>query len=221
VTDGEERLVAFLERARTRGYLGPGPVEDHLVHARGFVAVTEAGLGRPPAGAVDLGTGGGVPGLVLAAAWPDAAVTLIEAGERRARDLAEAAAELFGARVVVRHGRAEVFAHERGLREKAEVVTARGFASPAVVAEVATGFLAPGGVLVVSEPPGGEPSRWPEAPLAGLGLGPARLDSAAGATYVRLKKRSAADAQVPRPAHQLAKRPAWGRRVPRGTTGAG
>jgi hypothetical protein len=218
VNDGEERLVAFLERARTRGYLGPGPARSHLGHARGFVAVVEGRLGEAPARVVDLGTGGGVPGLVLAAAWPDAGVTLIEAGERRARDLREAAGELFGARVRVRHGRAEVVAHEPGLRESAGVVTARGFGAPAVVAEVGTGFLATGGLLVVSEPPGGDRSRWPDAALAELGLGPADLVQASGATFAVLRKERAAAGDIPRPTRQLVKRPGWGTNVPRGTS---
>ena len=38
-------------------------------------------------------------------------------------------------------------------REHFEVVTARSFAGPAVTAEIAAGFVAVGGVLVVSEPP--------------------------------------------------------------------
>jgi 16S rRNA (guanine527-N7)-methyltransferase len=209
VNDGEERLVAFLERARDRGYFGPGPVRDHLTHARGFVAVAEARLGRAPATVVDLGTGGGVPGLVVATAWPDASVTLIEAGERRARDLAEAAAELFGGRVVVRRARAELLAHEPPLREAAEVVTARGFGSPALVAEIGTGLLAPDGVLVVSEPPGGNSTRWPERPLAELGLSPADIRTASDATFAVLTKRTAADLAVPRSTTALAKRPRW------------
>ena len=64
----ESSLVAILEESRALGFLGPGPVEGHLPHSLAFAAAVE----DPPARAVDLGAGGGLPGLVLAALiWPD------------------------------------------------------------------------------------------------------------------------------------------------------
>jgi hypothetical protein len=209
VTDVGERLVAVLEHARDRGYLGPGPVATHVAHAHGFVALAERLLGHTPATAADLGSGGGVPGLVLAAAWPNCTVMLVEVGRRRAQDLTAAATELFDDRVEVVAERAEIVAHEPRARERFDLVTARSFGPPALTSEIGAGFVAPGGWLLVSEPPGGDVDRWPSHALRGLGFGPAVLETVHNLTFAALPKRQAAPAGIPRPTKPLVKRPAW------------
>jgi 16S rRNA (guanine527-N7)-methyltransferase len=212
----DARLAAVLERARAHGALGPGPVAPQIEHARGFVDVIATRLGDPT-WVVDLGSGGGVPGLVIASALPTARVTLVEAIARRARDLELAAAELFGTdgegpdrqRVRVVEDRAEVVAHWDEFREAADVATARGFGRPALVAEIATGFLRIGGVLVVSEPPAGRSDRWPPKRLRELGFGAPTIVPARGAHYAVMTKETAAPDDRPRPTKPLVKRPAW------------
>lgn len=73
---------------------------------------------------LDLGTGAGLPGIVLAIARPDLHVTLIEPLERRTRWLQATVDELELSQVSVRRGRAEDFAG----RLQAPVVTARAVA---------------------------------------------------------------------------------------------
>ena len=51
-----------------------------------------------------------------------------------------------------------------------DLVTARSFGAPAVVAECGAPFLRVGGRLVVSEPPSDGPTRWPVEGLAAVGL---------------------------------------------------
>lgn len=164
-------LVTVLTRARDLGFLGPGPVAGHLDHASGFLRA----VGGPPELMVDLGSGGGLPGLVLADAWPSARVALVDSNERRALFLAGAAAELGLDLVVVIHARAEEMGHDPAWRGQAEVVVARSFGAPAVTAECAAPLLQVGGRLVVSEPPPdpGAAERWPAEGLAVLGLRPA------------------------------------------------
>ena len=205
----EERLVALLEQARHRGYFGPGPIAAQIAHARGYVTVAERVLLRPPARVVDLGTGGGLPGLILAEEWPAAEVTCIEAVRRRATDLQAAAAELFGDRVTVIGERAEVVAHAPEWRERADLVTARGLGKPALAAEIAMGLAAIGGWLLVSEPPRGNPGRWPRAPLAALGWGPARIETVEVGTFAALAKALPAPPTIPRSTRPLVKHPAW------------
>ena len=163
-------LQAVLEEARSAGFLGPGPVEPHIEHALAFVGDLAA-----PALALDLGSGAGVPGLALAwLAWPDSHWVLLDAGQRRAVFLAEAIEQLgLEDRVRVVRARAEEAGRDPELRATCDLVTSRGFGPPAVVAECAAPFLRVGGQLVVSEPPGGAPSRWPAPELQVLGLEPA------------------------------------------------
>jgi 16S rRNA (guanine527-N7)-methyltransferase len=163
-------LDAVLERSRELGFLGPGPVAGHVEHARGFAG----GVDMPPQRFLDLGSGGGVPGLVLASLWPAADVTLLDAGERRCAFLTEAVHDLgWSERARIVRARAEEAGHLSELRGTFDLVVARGFGPPAVTAECGAPFLCVGGHLVVSEPPadaGQESQRWPESGIGGLGL---------------------------------------------------
>jgi 16S rRNA (guanine527-N7)-methyltransferase len=160
-----QQLVEALERAQTFGYLGPGPVTDHLEHAKGFVAALAGVAGR----VADLGSGAGVPGLAVALARPDLGIVLIDSGERRTVFLRDAVEALdLSDRVAVVHGRAELVGRGE-LRGSLDAVVARGFGPPAVTAECAAPLLRVGGLLVVSEPPD-DTDRWPRSGLAELGL---------------------------------------------------
>lgn len=168
--EASEGLVAALERARRLGVLGPGPVVDHVAHAQGFVQA----LAEVPEGAlvVDLGSGGGVPGLIVAEARPDLRVLLLDAMEKRTALLVEAVQSMgLADRVQVQTGRAEVLGRDEELRGTASAVTARSFGPPAATAECAAPLLSVGGILVVSEPPE-DSNRWPADPLSALGLVP-------------------------------------------------
>jgi 16S rRNA (guanine527-N7)-methyltransferase len=208
--NGPGSLTAALDRARTLGFLGPGPVDAHAAHAAGFVATVEAALGRAPLSVLDLGSGGGVPGLVLAEAWAGTPVNLVESSRRRAEHLRQAISDLGWAdRVVVLEERAEVVAHESQFREDLEVVTARSFAEPAATAEIAAGLVAVGGYLVVSEPPDERAERWPPAELEEIGFSAARSVEQAVGHFVLLEKMAAAPANLPRRVGRPAKRPRW------------
>lgn len=172
-------LLEQLERARTLGLLGPGPAVDHLVHAQGFIDALVDVTGR----VVDLGSGGGVPGLPLAVAREDLEVVLLDASVRRCEFLSSAVASLaLGPRVSVVVGRAEEIGRGE-LRGTAGAVIARSFGPPAATAECAAPLLAVGGRLVVSEPPDAR-DRWPAAGVGLLGL--ATVGSATGTPKVQV-----------------------------------
>jgi 16S rRNA (guanine527-N7)-methyltransferase len=199
-------LLTALERARDLGFLGPGPVAPHIAHASQLVAPIEARFGPDAAfDALDLGSGGGLPGLVVALAFPRSRWCLLDANLRRTQFLAEAVGELgLGERVVVERGRAEVVAADDARRERYQLVTARSFGPPAVTAECAVPFLAPEGYLMVSEPPDSDHDRWPADGLAGLGL---RVDAAG--PWAILQRQGPLPGHLPRREGQAAKRPAW------------
>ncbi|HEV7525547.1 MAG TPA: RsmG family class I SAM-dependent methyltransferase [Acidimicrobiia bacterium] len=202
------RLV--LERARIAGFLGPGPVEPHIRHSEGFAAAAEDALDRPPTEFADLGTGGGIPGLVLGVRWADSRGAFIETGQRRCAWLREAVQELgLGGSVSIVEDRAEAVGRTEDSREAFELVTARSFAGPAVTAEIAAGLVRVGGVLVVSEPPDRDPDRWPSDGLQGLGFAPAQPVEVSGAHFVVVRKTESTPERFPRGIGRPTKRPIW------------
>lgn len=201
-----EALVAALEEARSRGLTGPGPVEGQVEHALGFAAAS-----RPPEGlCVDLGTGGGVPGLVLASEWPATHWLLVDSRARSAGWAAQAVQRLgLEGRVTVVEGRAEEVGRRSQYRGAAAVVVARGFGPPAVTAECGAAFLEVGGSLVVSEPPGSEGSRWSAEALGRLGLAFAEVRRVPAGGFAVLHQVTACPPGFPRRVGIPAKRPLW------------
>jgi len=165
--EGVERALA---EARALGFLGPGPLDQHERSAQAFLDA----LGTPPEGArvLDLGSGGGVPGLLLAAAWPATSWVLLDNHRRRTSFLANMVAVLgWGARVQVVRAAAEVAGHEPEHREQYDLVVSRSFGPPPATAECAAAFLRRDGRMAVAEPPADAAAdRWPEGPLRELGL---------------------------------------------------
>jgi 16S rRNA (guanine527-N7)-methyltransferase len=212
VTPGASPTVlgTVLAEAQRRGFIGPGPIEPHLAHAQAFL---DALAGAPAGHVVDLGSGGGLPALVLADWEPGRSFLLVESQQRRAAFLQEAITQLgIVSRVQVAHGRAEEVA--RAHLGEAAVVTARAFGPPSVTAECAAPFLREGGWLLVSEPPApdapdGTSARWPADGLAVLGqeLGP-RWERR-GATVQVIVQAAPPPAWVPRRIGVAAKRPVF------------
>ncbi|MDP8936621.1 MAG: class I SAM-dependent methyltransferase [Actinomycetota bacterium] len=197
--------VRVLDEARARGFVGPGPVVPHLVHAVGFAA---AAGGPPPGPALDLGSGGGLPGLALALLWPGSHWVLVDASERRTGFLLEAVAALgLDARVEVVRSRAEDLGHDPSRRGRHALVVARSFGPPAVVAECGCPLLIVGGRMVVSEPPEPHPPRWPPTALEGLGARVGPIVIAPEGTYQVLDQAEACPEQYPRRSGVPAKRP--------------
>ncbi|MFN8196584.1 MAG: 16S rRNA (guanine(527)-N(7))-methyltransferase RsmG [Nocardioidaceae bacterium] len=177
-----ERYVELLAtEGVTRGLVGPREVprlwERHLLNC---VAVAEV---MPESASVcDVGSGAGLPGLVLALARPDLAVTLLEPLLRRTTFLEEVVAELGLSTVEVVRGRAEALHGERSF----DVVVSRAVAPLPRLLEWCLPLVGPGGAVVALK---GESAvaeieearsllqRWggvePELVAVGAGLGDA------------------------------------------------
>lgn len=199
-------LVELFERAREAGFLGPGPIDAHLAHASAWAGALGPFGGR----LLDLGSGAGVPGLILACTWTECTVVLLDAAKRRTAWLHQAIRDLsLEDRVETVAARAEVAGHDPRHRERFDLVVARGFGPPAATAECGSAFVVPGGRLSVSEPPGKAPGRWPEERLVELGLGPASRVVHGGASFVILPKRAALAERWPRRDGRPHHRPLW------------
>jgi 16S rRNA (guanine527-N7)-methyltransferase len=173
------RLQDVFEDAFRRGFLGgvagmPASVEGHIDHSVGFAAALPSPALEPVASGegcgLDLGTGAGIPGLVLAVMYPSSRWTLLDGSVTRATWLSDIVASMgLANRVTVVAERAEVVGRSQD-RGTVDLVVARGFGGPAVTAECGAPLLRPGGHLAVAEPPGGRPERWPADGLSVLGL---------------------------------------------------
>ena len=111
----------------------------------------EMGLDRSPR-LLDIGSGGGFPGLILKIAIPDLEIQMVEGTRKKARFLAQVAAGLDLHQTSIVWGRAEDLANVQKLQYKKELrysfdwVTGKGLGSLQHSTEIAEPFLRPGGV---------------------------------------------------------------------------
>lgn len=155
--DGDSRLPGFFGQAWPavlgfhqmladqgvlRGLIGPREVsrlwERHLLNSAAAVPfLPTSGL------IVDLGSGAGLPGVVVAAMVPDAHVVLLEPMERRTDWLSEVVGALGLTNVEVRRARAQ-----EALDLQADAVTTRAVAALDKLYGWAMPLIRPGGTLV-------------------------------------------------------------------------
>ncbi len=110
-------------------------------------ALTAAGVLPPGAHVIDVGSGGGLPGIPLAIARPDVRVTLLEATGKKAAFLEQTVAALGLTNVRVLAARAEDAAHLPSEREAYDLAVARAVAALASLAELTLPFVRIGGAL--------------------------------------------------------------------------
>lgn len=139
-----ERYVQMLAGPGViRGLLGPREVPRLWTrHVLNCAAVAD--LVPRPSALIDLGSGAGLPGIVLALLLPDVQVTLLERMERRSLFLDECVQELGLRNAHVYRATAEEVAGKLA----ADVVTARAVAPLDRLAGLAAGLVRPGGLIL-------------------------------------------------------------------------
>lgn len=162
---------------------------------------------------VDVGTGGGFPGLPLAIVRPRIAVTLLDATAKKIAFLRRVADDLGLTNVTALALRAEEAGHDPTLRGQADIVTARAVARLAVLAEYCLPLLRPGGWLIALKA-GDLADELAEgtralAPLGGTlrEVTPVPLPELPGHVLVRVEKTGETPAAYPRRPGVPAKRP--------------
>lgn len=157
-------LVDALRDAQRLGFLGSRPIPEVISHARGFVRALEA-RELVVESVLDLGSGGGVPGLVIAHDLPAVRLTLLDRRAKRTDALERLVRRLgWQDRITVACTDVTTFNPD----EPFDAVVARGFGPPEFTLAQARRFVRDDGPIVISEPPGVD--RWDERQLAELGL---------------------------------------------------
>jgi 16S rRNA (guanine527-N7)-methyltransferase len=124
-----------------RGLIGPREVDRiwdrHIFNSLPLITLMPEGVT-----VIDIGSGAGLPGIVLGLARPDLQITLLEPLERRANFLAEVIAQLELANLQVVRGRAEQH------KPRFQIVTARAVAPLPKLLQISWRLIAPGGKLL-------------------------------------------------------------------------
>jgi 16S rRNA (guanine527-N7)-methyltransferase len=148
-----DRLLAYLDelqRWNARVNLTAIPAErgweKHVVETQRLLDAIGAHLDRGSS-VVDVGAGGGVPGIPLAILRPDLRVTLLDSDTRKAGFLTHAAGALQLDNVTVVVARAEDIARRAEVRESFDVAVSRALAPPPVMCELALPLVCTGGVV--------------------------------------------------------------------------
>jgi 16S rRNA (guanine527-N7)-methyltransferase len=215
--DAAQRYVALLLAGNRRLNLtrvtSPGEVARlHLLDS--LAALPE--IDRiAPGEAIDLGSGGGLPGLPLAMARPQLRWTLVDSVARKAAVLAEFVGALALPNVTVVAERAEALGRSVVHREQYGMATARACAALPVLAELALPLIAIGGSLVAWKGPLSEADdevRRGRVAIGQLGGGPLSIvepgvAALGGHRFVIVPKVRTTDARFPRRPGEPGRRP--------------
>jgi len=154
-TTVDPELVAVLRESQRLGFLGSRPIPAVIAHARGFVRALDEF--ESVATILDLGSGGGVPGLVIAHDRPSVHLTLLDRRAKRTDFLERVVRRLrWQDRVDVVCQDATTFGPDHSF----DAVVARGFGPPAFTLTTADRLVRPGSPMMISEPP--DEDRWDE-----------------------------------------------------------
>lgn len=206
-----ELVLAENERTNLTRIVDEGEfVEKHALDSLLGLAALPAGPGR----AVDVGSGGGFPGLPLAIARPLWTFVLVESLQKKASFLERAARDLGLANVTVLAERAEDAARRPGNRESFDAATVRAVSSVAVTLELVLPFLRTGGRALLyrgrEEAEADEAAARAVAPLLGGGSSTVHahaLPSGAERRLIVVEKASPTPERFPRRAGMAEKRP--------------
>ncbi len=162
---------------------------------------------------IDVGTGAGFPGLVIAAAYPNVNVTLLDSTGKKLKAVENMAEEMGVKNVKIVHARAEDAGKSPVFREKYDFATARAVAELRVLLEYTLPFVKKGGsFLSLKAAIAKEEIEGATKSLQTLGgnveeVNEFTLPGGDKRVIINIKKISQTSPKYPRPSAQIAKKP--------------
>lgn len=148
------RLLAWGERINLTGARSAeAVVDEHLADALPVLAQLPAG----PFSGIDVGSGAGLPGVVLAVARPDSRWTLLEPNQKKAAFLAQVRRDLEGS-AQLETLRERLEAHVKGAAGRYDVAVSRAVWDSEAWLEKGRSLVRPGGCLIGLRTDAGEPA---------------------------------------------------------------
>ena len=187
--------------------------EEEVIDKHFLDSLSGASVFSIPDGAkvLDVGTGGGLPGMALAIAFPKAQFCLMDATGKKVRFLELVASSIGLSNVQAVQGRAEEMAHDPAFREQFDLVTSRAVAALPILLEYMAGFVKPQGKIVAYKGPTfNEEFAAAAGAMKTLGLSldaaePVKIADQQHTIAVFTKKKALAD-RYPRPQAQIRKK---------------
>ncbi len=125
----------------------------HFVDSLSVAAALPRRMFQAGEALMDVGSGGGLPGVPLKIAYPEVSVTLLEANGKKAAFLRRLVEVLGLSGVSVVRGRAEEAGHRPELRERFGLVVSRAVARLDALAELTLPFCRVGGTTIAQKGP--------------------------------------------------------------------
>ena len=157
----EEKLLSYMEEVlRMNESINLTAIKDpeefvlkHYVDSLSLLSIKE----YERAGKVlDLGTGGGFPGVPLAIFSPDKDFTLLDSLKKRLKVIDEMGKTVGLSNITLLHGRAEDLGRNEDYRESFDLCASRAVADLSVLSEYCLPFVSPGGTFVAYKGPAPE-----------------------------------------------------------------
>lgn len=170
-------LERILREAQRVGALSNAPVAEIINHAKWFADA----IPHTARTAVDLGSGAGVPGLIVALYCPHLSLHLVDRRVGRTDVLVRAVHALnLVDRVTVRCSEITDMTKDSTWAKHFDVAMSRGLGPPIQTLNLSRDLVKPGGAIIISEPPPDSDSRWDQQQVRALGLeGPSRIGAVA------------------------------------------
>ncbi len=162
---------------------------------------------------IDVGTGAGFPGLVIAAAYPDLSVTLLDSTGKKLKAVEAIAVAMGVENVEILHSRAEEAGKKAEYREQYDFATARAVAELRVLLEYTLPFVKKGGsFLSLKSITAKEEIESASGSLRVLGgeiegVNEFALPGGDKRAIIKVKKISQTSPKYPRPSAQISKKP--------------